>query len=143
MSPYPSSNQLSNTENFALSTEQLENFPLGNVRLETEIINEFLRVLGPQEVIETECIRRSVKLGRMAVKETMRGKGIGAMTLRGAENWLLWSLCGNMNLQEITLVISSQMQAKMFYEKIGYVSQGEPYDEEGMQHILCRKQIGN
>lgn len=134
LSPYPCSNQL---------LEQHEDFPLGDVRLETEIINEFLRVLRAQELIQTECIGRSVKLSRMAVKETMRGKGIGVMTLRGAEKWLLRSLCGNENLQEITLVISSQMQAKKFYEKIGYISQGDPYDEEGMQHILCRKQIGN
>lgn len=84
---------------------------------------------------------KGAKLGRMAVKKTMRGKGIGAMVVRQAEKWLIEKFRGYEKLQEFSIVLSSQMQAKSFYEKIGYVSQGEPYDEEGMLHILCRKQL--
>lgn len=137
LSPYASST----TENCSLNTEQdHENFPIGGVRSETEIVNSFLIAIRSAVVVGMESIR-GAKLSRLAVKKTMRGKSIGALTVREAEKWLQKTLGGMENIEEFTVILSSQMQAKSFYEKIGYSSQGEPYDEEGMLHILCRKQL--
>lgn len=139
LSPYPLSNQSSTSENSTSNADEDHgSFPLGDVRSETEIVEGFLRSItspvGDNGV-------RGAKLSRLAVKKTTRGKGIGCFTVKEAENWLLRTLSGKINLQEFAIILSSQMQAKVFYEKIGYICHGEPYDEEGMLHILCRKQF--
>lgn len=120
--PYPESNDRN------LNPAPVDKLlPLGGERNEAKIVNEFQMA---------DCI--GAKLGRMAVEKSNRGKGIGAMTVREAENWLIRSLVGKKTL---TVAISSQMQAKQFYEKMEYLCYGEPYDEEGMDHIMCRKEL--
>lgn len=138
--PYPMSNLSSTTKNETLKSAQFyEDFPIGDVWSETAIINDFLRAAS-DETIETPSVR-GAKLTRLAVRKENRGNGLGALTVREAEKWLMGTLNGKEKLQDLTMIISSQMQVKMFYEKIGYVCQGEPYDEDGMVHIQCRKQL--
>lgn len=124
--PYFSVNQVTEVSNVVTIPENAH--ILGGVRSESEIVKEFHK---------PECI--GIKLGRMAVREMNRRKGVGAMTVRNVENWIVQTFCGRVNLS--TVILSSQMQAKGFYEKMGYVSHGEPYDEEGMLHILCQKEL--
>lgn len=139
--PYPSSHQPSTHKNDSLNTDQdHEQFPLGAVRSEAEIVKEFLKEIKSAVVVGDQGIR-GVKLSRLAVKKAMRGKCVGALAVKEAEKWLQRILSGTENLKAFTVILSSQMQAKRFYEKIGYTSQGEPYDEEGMLHMLCLKRF--
>jgi len=74
------------------------------------------------------------KLGRMAVVDDVRGRGIGRALLafleeqaraRGAAKLMLWS----------------QVSARPFYEKAGYRAiSDEPFDDAGIPHVAMEKQ---
>lgn len=137
--PYPQPSPSCKNEENTFKGEQLHmESPLGCSRSETTVIKTFLGTLKSQTI---ELFPISVKLSRLAVRKVMRGKGLGTVIVTEAEKWIRKILSGHGHLQNVTIILSSQMQAKNFYEKIGYVCEGEPYDEEGMLHILCRKQL--
>ncbi|MFL5407009.1 MAG: GNAT family N-acetyltransferase [Myxococcales bacterium] len=76
------------------------------------------------------------KIGRMAVVDDVRGRGIGRALLafleeqaraRGAKKLLLWA----------------QVQARPFYEKAGYrVVSEKPFDDAGIPHVAMEKHAG-
>lgn len=70
-----------------------------------------------------------IKVGRVAVQKPHRGKGLGREMMKfvqqyGAEN----------QYQKIGL--SAQHTAITFYQSLGYKTEGEMYDEDGMDHIF-------
>lgn len=71
-------------------------------------------------------------IGRVAVVKSHRGLGIGAVIMKTAESEIKAD-GGNVSL------ISAQLQAKGFYEKIGYTAYGYTYFEEHCEHIRMRK----
>ena len=71
-------------------------------------------------------------IGRVAVIKSYRGMGVGAVIMKTAENEIKAD-GGNVSL------ISAQLQAKGFYEKIDYTSYGDTYFEEHCEHIRMRK----
>ena len=71
-------------------------------------------------------------IGRMAVRKLYRGQGLGAKIMLAAENGIRrdgFTSCS----------LSAQVQARPFYETLGYVAEGEEYLDEGCPHILMRK----
>lgn len=140
-------------------------YPLGGPQSESSLAHEFLRKLKssePFKEIDGAPNARGAKLSRLAVSKTMRGKRLGARTVKEAEAWLLRILGegggdrqGAMgqggekigqkeedgSVQSLTIIISSQMHAKGFYEILNYTVYGEPYDEEGAPHTWCTKRI--
>ena len=40
-----------------------------------------------------------------------------------------------------TCSLLAQVQAKPFYESLGYVAEGEEYLDEGCPHVMMRKQL--
>jgi len=72
------------------------------------------------------------KLGRFAVLKNFRRKGYGATFLKTIENHLT-----SQGISEIRL--SSQMHAKPFYERMGYVSFGDVYIDANIPHIDMKK----
>ena len=72
------------------------------------------------------------RIGRIAVIKEYRGKGIGQMIVRYAEDKIL-------EIGGRETVLSAQVRAKGFYEKMGYVGEGEIYMEEMCPHIKMRK----
>jgi predicted GNAT family N-acyltransferase len=76
------------------------------------------------------------KIGRMAVVDDVRGRGIGRALLafledqarvRGAKKLVLWS----------------QVHARPFYEKAGYrVVSDKPFDDAGILHVAMEKHAG-
>jgi predicted GNAT family N-acyltransferase len=77
----------------------------------------------------------TAKIGRMAVIDDVRGRGVGRALLafleeqaraRGAKKLVLWA----------------QVQARPFYEKAGYrtVSE-EPFDDAGIAHVAMEKHV--
>ncbi|EPQ5229894.1 GNAT family N-acetyltransferase [Providencia huaxiensis] len=69
-----------------------------------------------------------IKVGRVAVQKTHRGKGIGRELMTFVEQY-----GRSHHYSKITL--SAQHTAINFYHTLGYQIEGEMYDEEGMDHI--------
>ena len=69
----------------------------------------------------------SGKIGRMAVAEEWRGKGVGSMTLGK-----LLEIGDEKRLAQICL--HSQLQAKPFYLKHGFKPIGDIFEEAGILH---------
>ncbi len=67
-------------------------------------------------------------LGRIAVKKTHRGRGIGAAVCRYAIEY-----CRSQNSSRIW--IHAQLHAAGFYEKLGFVPVGDIFMEAGIEHI--------
>ena len=67
------------------------------------------------------------KIGRMAVLKEWRGKEVGAALLQ-----TLIDKARELNLPEVSL--NSQVSAIGFYEKFGFVSYGEQFEEAGILH---------
>ncbi len=73
-------------------------------------------------------------LGRLAVRKEHRREGIGSRMLQEAEDCAR-ELGGN------CLILHSQLHAKEFYEKSGYIAYGEVEYEEDCPHIWMKKKL--
>ena len=67
-------------------------------------------------------------IGRMAVLSEKRGRKYGDLLVR-----MLVDKALNSGVEEI--FVGAQLQAKGFYEKMGFQICGEGYDEEGCPHV--------
>ncbi len=72
----------------------------------------------------------TVKIGRVLTRE--RGTGLGR---RLWEQSLLSIRCA---LPCRQLIVDAQVQAQGFYEKCGFIAEGEPFLEEGILHVFMR-----
>lgn len=75
-----------------------------------------------------------VRLGRAAVAGEDRGRGIGAALLRAAD---LVSL--EAGARQIRL--HAQTAARSLYDRAGYTVQGDPFLEEGIEHVTMEKRL--
>lgn len=73
-------------------------------------------------------------LGRICVLKTYRKKGIGRQIIESLEKVAMEKGAKELHL-------GSQLQAKEFYEKLGYISIGELYYEEGCPHVHMVKKV--
>lgn len=71
-------------------------------------------------------------IGRIAVIKEYRGRNIGSEIVKEAERQVK-------KLGAKQAVLSAQTRAREFYEKLGYVGEGEYYYEEWCEHIKMRK----
>lgn len=74
------------------------------------------------------------KIERLAVLSTARGQGIGQKIM---ENALLF--IASKNIEEI--VIHSQEYVKNLYLKLGFLEEGEIFEEAGIPHVKMRKTL--
>jgi len=74
------------------------------------------------------------KIGRMAVLKQWRGKEVGAALLQA-----LIDKARELGLQEVSL--NSQVSAIGFYEKFGFVSFGDEFEEAGIMHRKMKLSI--
>ena len=73
-------------------------------------------------------------IGRMAVHSSFRRHGVGSLIL----NFLQQRACEN-GIQEI--VLHAQEDVKDFYSTLGYLAEGDPFDEVGIPHLTMRKKL--
>ncbi len=73
-------------------------------------------------------------IGRMAVLAKWRGKGVGAAMLR-----VLLEQARESGYPEVGM--HAQSHAVGFYERFGFVAEGEEFDECGIAHRLMRREI--
>ena len=73
-------------------------------------------------------------LGRLAVRKQYRGKAMGQRIMEKAMDYMR-----STGVKRLSL--SSQVQAKGFYETLGFVAEGEEYLDEHCPHIHMVKEL--
>jgi predicted GNAT family N-acyltransferase len=74
------------------------------------------------------------KVGRMAVVRSERGRGAGAAVLTELER-----LARERGLTEVLL--HAQLSARGFYDRAGYLAEGDEFEEAGIGHVAMRKRL--
>ncbi|WP_042423371.1 GNAT family N-acetyltransferase [Streptacidiphilus anmyonensis] len=97
--------------------------PLGTGRL----------IHGPQALAATGR-EGVVLLGRLAVRQSARGTGLGAALVRAIE-------AAGREHGGLELELHAQVQALGFYERLGYVAFGEEYPDAGIPHQSMLKRL--
>lgn len=70
------------------------------------------------------------RIGRVCTTKRTRGSGLGALLMKAAME----------RVGDDAAVLEAQTYAQAFYARFGFVSTGEPYDEDGIEHITMRRQ---
>jgi len=84
-----------------------------------------------REPVGTGRLNPGGKIGRIAVKAGLRGRGIGALILR-----LLLKEAYHRGIREPYL--HAQVQVVPFYEKLGFRIEGDVFDEAGIFHVRMK-----
>ena len=88
-----------------------------------------------QEVVGTLRIlahEGAAKIGRVAVRAAARGSGVGGRLMERAA-----AIVRQRGFSEI--VLHAQVSVAGFYARLGYVEEGDPFEEAGIPHIAMRK----
>ena len=80
-------------------------------------------------------IAHTCKLERMAVDRRFRGAGAGRKLLEAAEDEAR-------HQGATSMLLHAQRRAEGFYAAAGYVAEGEPFLEEGIEHVAMTKPLG-
>jgi predicted GNAT family N-acyltransferase len=89
------------------------------------------RVIGTCRLVFDGTLAR---LGRLAVEDDVRGRGIGAAILEQAE--LEARAAGSERIR-----LHAQVAARSLYERGGFEIQGEEFLEEGIPHLTMEKPL--
>ncbi len=73
-------------------------------------------------------------IGRMAVQIDVRRIGVGGHVLQFLE-----AAAVKLGVSEV--IVHAQTYVSEFYSRAGYNTEGEPFDEAGIQHIIMRKPL--
>ena len=98
---------------------------------EGNAITEDNTAIGTCRIFEAES-EGEYYLGRLAVLREFRGKNVGTHLLSAAEEYIR-------SKNGLAVRLHSQLQAKQFYEKCGYIAFGEIDFEEDCPHIWMKK----
>lgn len=90
------------------------------------------RCVGTGRVVRLDA--RTCQIGRMAVAADHRRHGVGSLVLDALER-----MAAMRGLSEI--VIHSQMASEPFFVSRGFVREGQPFLDQGVEHVLMRKQL--
>ena len=73
-------------------------------------------------------------LGRVAVSSKMRGQHLGQKMLESVHEYLKERGANS-------LYCHAQLRVKLFYEKLGYQTCGDVFDEGGVEHVMMKKDL--
>jgi ElaA protein len=76
----------------------------------------------------------TARFGRLCVRASARGRGVGAALLEAAEREARAA-------GAIRIGMHAQTDALSLYERAGYTPYGERFDEEGIEHLGMEKQL--
>jgi predicted GNAT family N-acyltransferase len=76
----------------------------------------------------------TAKFGRLCVRASARGRGIGAALLAAAEEEARAA-------GAVRIGMHAQTDALGLYERAGYAAYGERFDEEGIEHLGMEKHL--
>jgi len=89
------------------------------------------RVVGTLRMLDHDG---AAKIGRVAVRAAARRAGVGARLMDRAA-----AIASERGFAEI--VVHAQVAVAGFYRRLGYVAEGDRFDEAGIPHIAMRKKI--
>ena len=69
------------------------------------------------------------RIGRVCTAKDARGSGLGARLMAAAMA----------RVGDADVVLDAQTYAQEFYGRFGFVAEGEPFDEDGIEHITMRR----
>jgi ElaA protein len=69
------------------------------------------------------------RIGRVCTAKDARGTGLGGRLMAAAMD----------RIGTAPAVLDAQTYAQEFYARFGFVPEGEPFDEDGIQHIRMRR----
>lgn len=75
-----------------------------------------------------------VRVGRMAVRRDLRGRGVGALMLRALEEAAVEAGLAQ-------ALLHAQCHAQAFYARLGYVPVGERFEEAGIAHVTMTRRL--
>ncbi|GAA1991679.1 GNAT family N-acetyltransferase [Amycolatopsis minnesotensis] len=84
-------------------------------------VDSYLRVLAEPD--------GGARIGRVVTAAAARGRGLAGKLMEAALDLVGSAPC----------VLDSQVYAQGFYAKFGFVAEGEPFDEDGIDHITMRR----
>lgn len=93
-----------------------------------DAISQHFVIYDQDQPIATARLLPDHHLGRVAVLQEYRGQGIGQLIM-------LEMIAYAKSQNRPFLQLSAQTHATSFYEKLGFVAQGDEYDECGIPHI--------
>ena len=79
---------------------------------------------------------RTAKIGRMAVAASSRRKGIGKALMEFAA-----IAASRDGVEEI--VLAAQLAARTFYQRLGYVEEGDVFFDAKLPHVRMRKRLSS
>lgn len=85
------------------------------------------RVLFPES-----SSRRIAKIGRVAVRRDQRGSGLGKVVME-----LAHQLIEQLQINES--VLDAQVSVVEFYQKLGYLAEGDIFLDAGIEHLKMRR----
>jgi predicted GNAT family N-acyltransferase len=89
------------------------------------------RVLGTCRLLLSEG---TAQLGRLAVEPDARGRGVARAILAEA------AATARAGAAE-RIALHAQTYARRLYAEAGYAERGEPFEEEGIEHVAMVKQL--
>lgn len=100
------------------------------------VCDHFLITRAGEPVGALRCMHRGVAvvLQRFCVLKEYRGSGAGSAALRFVEDFY-----GKKGISRIEL--DSKFEAKSFYERNGYKTVSEPFEEAGIPHVKMLKEL--
>jgi predicted GNAT family N-acyltransferase len=90
------------------------------------------RCVGTGRVVRLDA--RTCQIGRVAVAPDHRRSGVGALVIDALER-----MAALRGLTEV--VIHSQMPSEAFFRDRGFVREGAPFLDQGVEHVLMRKKL--
>lgn len=91
-------------------------------------------MLGCCMLVEEEQDPQTVRLRQMAVSNDLQGKGIGKVLMNFAEN-----IARDRGYKKLTM--HARKNAIGFYEKMGYKSSGQEFEEVTIPHFVMEKAL--
>jgi predicted GNAT family N-acyltransferase len=90
------------------------------------------RVIGTLRILDHGA---AAKVGRVAVRATARRDGIGSRLMEHAA-----AVAADRGFAEI--IVHAQLAVVSFYRRLGYVAEGDHFEDAGIPHVAMRKGIG-
>lgn len=84
---------------------------------------------GYTRLMPAELSYNEISIGRVVTAPAFRGIGLGKDLMQKSVE-----ACEKL-FEETTIRIGAQLHLSKFYNSIGFIESGEPYDEDGILHI--------